>query len=142
MVACSDPNGDKIALTIVKKPLHGRLGALAKATGTVLYTPFPGYTGADTFTFRATDGMDVGLDGVATVRVTLPPKAPKVRIRTARTRLLHGSKIHVLVECPAVAIGPCRIATHLVVKGQAAGYGFARLARRHDGAHRAQRRAP
>jgi hypothetical protein len=74
--------------------------------------------------------MDVSADGVATVRVTLPAKAPKVRIRTGRTRLLVGSRIHVLVECPAVAIGPCRIATHLVVKGQAAGYGFARLARR------------
>ena len=77
--------------------------------------------------------MDTGADGVATVRVTLPTKAPKVRIRTARARLLHGSRIHVLVECPAVAIGPCRIATHLVVKGQAAGYGFARLARRTTG---------
>ena len=77
VLACSDPNGDKIALTIVKKPRHGRLGALVKATGSVLYTPLPGYAGADTFTFRATDGMDVGLDGVATVRVTLPPKAPE-----------------------------------------------------------------
>ena len=34
------------------------------------------------------DGMDVSADGTATVRVTLPPKAPKVRIRTARARLL------------------------------------------------------
>ena len=77
--------------------------------------------------------MDVSPDGMATVRVTLPTKAPKVRIRTARTHLLRRAKIHVLVECPAIAIGPCRIATHLVVKGQAAGYGFARLARRTTG---------
>ena len=53
-----------------------------------------------------------------------------MRIRTARARLLKDGRIHVLVECPATAIGPCRVAAHLVVKGRAAGYGFARLARR------------
>ncbi|MDX6598753.1 MAG: hypothetical protein QOE87_2640 [Gaiellales bacterium] len=133
VLACSDPNGDTVELTIVKQPLHGKLSALVKATGTVLYTPLPGYTGTDTFSYRASDGMDVSADGAATVRVTLPTKAPRVRIRTARTRLLRGAKIHVLVECPAIAIGPCRIATHLVVRGQAAGYGFASLARRTTG---------
>jgi 6-phosphogluconolactonase (cycloisomerase 2 family) len=133
VLACSDPNGDKVELTIVKQPRHGRIGGLTRATGSVLYTPFPGYTGADTFTYRATDGMDVSADGTATVRVTLPPKAPKVRIRTVRARLLNDSRIHVLVECPAIAIGPCRVATRLVVRGKAAGYGFARLARRTTG---------
>jgi hypothetical protein len=77
--------------------------------------------------------MDVSLPGIATVNVKLPPKAPKVRIRTARTHLLQGSRIHVLVECPATAIGSCRIATHLVVDGRAAGYGFAQLKRRTTG---------
>ncbi len=133
VLACSDPNGDKVGLTIVKQPRHGRLGGLARATGSVLYTPFPGYTGADTFTYRATDGMDVSADGTATVRVTLPPRAPKVRIRTTRARLTNGSRIHVLVECPAIAIGPCRVATRLVIDGKAAGYGFARLQRRTTG---------
>ena len=133
VLACSDPNGDKVELTIVKKPRHGRLGGLARATGQRPLHALPGYTGADTFTYRATDGMDVSADGTATVRVTLPPKAPKVRIRTARAHLLKGAKIHVLVECPAIAIGPCRIATRLVVRGKAAGYGFARVARQTTG---------
>jgi 6-phosphogluconolactonase (cycloisomerase 2 family) len=133
VLACSDPNGDKIALTIVSKPRHGSLGGLATSTGSVLYRPVPGYAGADSFTYTATDGMDVSTPGTATVSVTLPSRAPKVRIRTARTHLLQGSRIHVLVECPAIAIGPCRIATHLVVKGRAAGYGFSRLTRRTTG---------
>jgi 6-phosphogluconolactonase (cycloisomerase 2 family) len=133
VLACSDPNGDPITLTVVGKPKHGSLGGLSKSTNAVPYRPAPGYVGADSFTYTATDGLDVSLPGVASVNVKLPPKAPLVRIRTARTHLLQGSRIHVLVECPATAIGACRIATHLVVSGRTAGYGFARLARRTTG---------
>ena len=38
-----------------------------------------------------------------------------------------------LVQCPATAVGPCRVAAHIVVKGRPAGYGFARLARQSTG---------
>ena len=41
-----------------------------------------------------------------------------------------------LVECPPIAIGPCRVAAHLLVKGQSKGYGFARVVRAHDGPRR------
>jgi 6-phosphogluconolactonase (cycloisomerase 2 family) len=129
VLACSDPNGDKIALTIVRRPAHGKLGALGKATGSVIYTPAPGYVGADSFTYTASDGMDVSTTGTATIGVTLPVKAPTVRIRTARTHLLVGSRIHVLVECPPTAIGPCTVAARLAVKGRSVGYGFARIVR-------------
>jgi DNA-binding beta-propeller fold protein YncE len=133
VLACSDPNGDKVTLQIVKLPKHGRVSGLVKATGSVLYTPLPGYAGADSFTYTATDGMDVSVAGTATVSVRLPPKAPAVRIRTGRTHLLRGAHIHVLVECPPTAIGPCRVAAHLLVKGQSKGYGFSRLKPRTTG---------
>ncbi|HEY3614711.1 MAG TPA: Ig-like domain-containing protein, partial [Gaiellales bacterium] len=129
VLACSDPNGDKITLAIVRKPKHGTLGPLGSSTGSVRYTPTPGYTGPDSFTYTASDGMDVSAPGTATVSVTLPPKAPAVRIRTARAPLLPGSRIHVLVDCPPEAIGPCRMAARLVVGGKSVGYGFARVAR-------------
>ena len=83
--------------------------------------------GSDSFTYTATDGLDTSAPGTATVNVTLPPKAPRVSIRTVRTHLLRGARIHVLVDCPAIAIGPCRVAAHLLVKGRNAGYGFAKL---------------
>ena len=52
MLACSDPNGDKIALTIVAQARGtARSAALAKATGSVLYTPAPGLRGPDSFTY-------------------------------------------------------------------------------------------
>ena len=119
----------RVTLTILRQPRHGRVGGLDKATGSILYTPAPGYAGSDSFTYTATDGLDTSALGTAVIGVTLPPKAPLVRIRTARTHLLRGGRIHVLVECPAIAIGPCRVAVHLLVKGRSAGYGFARCGR-------------
>ena len=77
--------------------------------------------------------MDVSAPATATISVALPTKAPLVRIRTGRTHLISHSHINVRIECPAVAIGPCRMATHLLIKGHASGYGFARLARRATG---------
>ena len=133
VLACSDPNGDPVTLTILRNPKHGRVGGLSKATGSILYTPAPGYAGSDSFTYTATDGLDTSALGTAVIAVTLPPKAPLVRIRTARTHLLRGGRIHVLVECPAIAIGPCRVAVHLLVKGRSAGYGFSRLRTRSTG---------
>ena len=47
VLACSDPNGDKIALTIVSRPKHGSLGGLSKTTGAVQYRPVAGYVGSD-----------------------------------------------------------------------------------------------
>jgi hypothetical protein len=129
VLACSDPNGDKIVLAIGRRPAHGKLGPLGTATGSVLYTPAPGYTGADSFTYSASDGMDVSATGTATISVTLPTKAPAVRIRTGRTHLLVGSRIHVLVECPPTAIGPCTVAARLAVNGRSVGYGFAHIVR-------------
>jgi len=133
VLACSDPNGDKIELTIGGQPTHGRVSGFVKATGSITYTPNPGYAGADSFSYTATDGLDFSPPGTATVSVTLPPKAPAFRIRTGRTHLLVGGRIHVLVECPATAIGPCRVAVHLLVNGKSKGYGFARVVRRATG---------
>jgi DNA-binding beta-propeller fold protein YncE len=126
VLACSDPSGDKIALTIVRGPAHGTLGVV-KATGSVLYRPSPGYTGADSFAYTASDALDVSPLGTATISVALPPAAPVVRIRTARTHVVK-KHIRVLVDCPATAIGPCRFAARLVVDGHAS-YAVARVAR-------------
>jgi DNA-binding beta-propeller fold protein YncE len=127
VVACSDPNGDKITLTILRKPVHGAIG-IVNAAGSLLYRPSPGYAGPDSFTYTASDGLDSSGIGTAIINVALPPKAPVVRIRTGRTHLLAKKRIRVLVECPAAAIGPCRFAARLIVKGHST-YAFARAAR-------------
>ena len=122
---CSDPNGDKIALTVVRQPRTARSG-IATATGSVLYRPAPGYTGPDSFTYTASDGLDVSASGTATVSVALPAKAPVVRIRTGRTHLLARSASACSWTCPPAAIGPCRFATRLIVNGRST-YAFVRI---------------
>jgi hypothetical protein len=61
-----DPSGDPLTYSIVSAPAHGSL------TGTVpnlTFTPTLNYTGPDSFTFRATDGVTTS--AVATVSLTI-----------------------------------------------------------------------
>jgi hypothetical protein len=55
-LACSDRNGDVIARAILQPPGAGTLGAINQAGGNVIYSPFNGFTGTDSFSFRATAG--------------------------------------------------------------------------------------
>lgn len=61
-----DPDNDPLTYYLVASPLHGTLSG----TGQVLmYTPATGYTGSDSFTFRANDGMVNS--NTATVSITV-----------------------------------------------------------------------
>jgi hypothetical protein len=53
-LACSDRNGDAITRAILQPPGAGTLGAINQASGSVIYSPFNGFTGSDSFSFRAT----------------------------------------------------------------------------------------
>ncbi len=61
--------GAQPALTysIVTPPAHGTLGSIT--SGQVLYTPASGYTGDDTFTYQATNGMLTSAPATVTVHV-------------------------------------------------------------------------
>jgi subtilisin family serine protease len=64
----SDPDGDSLTVTALEVPQHGQ--ATAHADGTITYMPAANYTGADTFTYRITDGR--GLESnAATVSITV-----------------------------------------------------------------------
>lgn len=62
----SDPNGDALLITIDGQPLHG---TVAVQNGQIVYTPAPGYTGTDSFTYIISDGK--GGTATATVTVTV-----------------------------------------------------------------------
>ncbi|HMQ01275.1 MAG TPA: Ig-like domain-containing protein, partial [Cyclobacteriaceae bacterium] len=64
----TDPDGDALSFIIVAQPSHGTLsGAGANQT----YTPNPGYSGNDSFTFKVNDGR---IDSeIATVSITVNP---------------------------------------------------------------------
>lgn len=67
----SDADGDPISFSIVDFPTNGSLSGIE---ANQIYTPFPGFVGDDTFTFKATDGL---LDSnIALVTVTVNPPGP------------------------------------------------------------------
>ena len=76
---CSDRNGDAITRAIIQPPGAGTLGAINQAKGNVIYSPFTGFTGADSFSFRATAG------GLASA-----PAAIDIRVAKRRPKGIRG----------------------------------------------------
>ncbi|MCG6964158.1 MAG: PKD domain-containing protein, partial [Acidobacteria bacterium] len=64
----SDADGDALQLRVVSQPAHGRAGV---GGTTATYIPDPGFTGADSFTYAASDGM--ADSNLATVTVSVGP---------------------------------------------------------------------
>jgi hypothetical protein len=94
---CSDADGDPLTRSIVSGPVHGALSAVNNATGTVTYTPGARFSGTDSFTFVATDGINAGVPTNATITVgpapTLPtPALSKLSVSPSRFSLL-GRKV-------------------------------------------------
>jgi hypothetical protein len=70
-LTASDPDkDDNLTAAIVSKPLHGTLSDIDQNTGVVTYTPNPGFTGNDSFTFNANDGK-IDSDNVGRVSITV-----------------------------------------------------------------------
>jgi len=68
----SDADGDALTAALLSAPTHGT--ATLNADGSFVYTPTVGFTGEDTFTYRAYDG--VGYSAPATVSITITNRAP------------------------------------------------------------------
>jgi uncharacterized repeat protein (TIGR01451 family) len=67
----SDPDGDTLTATLVASPANGTLTLVSN--GGFTYTPKAGFSGQDTFTYQADDGIDKS--AVATVRITVTAQA-------------------------------------------------------------------
>lgn len=65
----SDGDADVLTYSIVTQPMHGTLGAVSGAQ--VTYTPDAGYTGADQFSFKASDALVSS--NTAVVSITVAP---------------------------------------------------------------------
>ena len=79
-LACTDPDGDALTLEKVAGPSHGTLGAIDQGTKKVTYTPAAGYSGPDSFTYRATDGTATSPAATVSITVVAPPNtAPRAR---------------------------------------------------------------
>ncbi|MGD9902375.1 MAG: Ig-like domain-containing protein [Vicinamibacterales bacterium] len=63
----SDPEGQPLTAQLVSNVSHGALSF--SASGALVYTPANGFSGTDSFTYRASDGTNVS--NVATVTITV-----------------------------------------------------------------------
>ena len=72
LAGSSDPAGLSLAVQGVTRPAHGTL--TENRDGSFTYTPDPGFTGLDSFTFQATDGQQTSNAGTITINVSPPPQ--------------------------------------------------------------------
>jgi hypothetical protein len=70
---CTSATGGVETFSIVGQPSHGKLSGFSPTDGTVQYTPTHGFTGSDSFTFKANDGAADSNTATVTINVTPPP---------------------------------------------------------------------
>ncbi len=80
------PNDVNLKFSVLSMPQNGKLST-GTTSNTVTYTPNPGFSGTDSFTYKATDGQGVA-SNIATVAITVnaaqnnPPTADSKAIST------------------------------------------------------------
>jgi hypothetical protein len=74
VLAATDVDGDALSYTIETPPIHGTLSAGSGPNRT--YTPSRGFTGQDSFTFVASDGLLGSAPATVTIEVTDPNLGP------------------------------------------------------------------
>ncbi|HEV8386538.1 MAG TPA: Ig-like domain-containing protein [Nitrososphaera sp.] len=72
----TDDNDDTLALEIVDDPDHGSIPEFDEDTGEVIYIPDEGYTGPDSFSFRANDGVEYSSTRLVSIIISGSNDAP------------------------------------------------------------------
>ena len=70
----TDADGDALTAILRRAPANGLVDL--RADGSFTYTPKAGFSGADTFDYRANDGTGNGNDATVTINVGAPPPPP------------------------------------------------------------------
>lgn len=81
-LAGSDPDGDPLAFSVSDGPKHGTLSGTPPS---ITYTPAPGYSGSDSFSFVAYDGSQYSGSAAVSIMVLAvdrPPSAADVQVET------------------------------------------------------------
>jgi serine protease len=96
-LSASDSAGNAISFAIVTNPAHGSVTINNLSTGTFTYTPASGYSGSDSFTFKATDSVTGTVSNTATESETVnsttvnPPTASNGSVITTTGTAVNGT---------------------------------------------------
>ncbi|MBI1769102.1 MAG: tandem-95 repeat protein [Bacteroidetes bacterium] len=82
-LVATDPDSDPLTYTIVSSPAHG---TLTGAAPNVTYAPSSNYNGADTFTFKASDGIFTSNTATVSINVTQVNDAPVANSQSITTQ--------------------------------------------------------
>src|SRR5205814_3306621 len=84
-LVATDVDGDALAFSIVTNGTKGTATITNATTGAFTYTPLPNVNGADTFTFKANDGLLDSNVATVTLTITLANHAPDASNSSATT---------------------------------------------------------
>ena len=99
-LAGSDVDGDALSYALGTGPSHGTVGV---AGGTATYTPTPGWSGVDTFTYTASDAALTSAPATVTVQVAPINHAPTISATLLRTTA--GSPVTATLEASDQDLG-------------------------------------
>lgn len=85
----TDPDGQDLTATIVSQPTRGTLSNVDTLAGSFVYTPNTGFTGVDTFVYRASDGQD--LSSPTTVTISVIPNTAPVAVSDSYAVVTNGT---------------------------------------------------
>jgi VCBS repeat-containing protein len=83
-IVATDVDSPTLTYSIVNGPSHGTL-TLNSTTGDYVYTPAANYSGSDSFTFTANDGLRVGNNATVSINVVPVNDAPVSQSLTLST---------------------------------------------------------
>ncbi|MBI1915606.1 MAG: tandem-95 repeat protein [Planctomycetes bacterium] len=95
-----DQNGDPLTVTLMSQASHGI--TIANPNGTITYTPAPGFTGSDSFTYMISDGQ--GGTATATVNVNVVPPPDLTDVLSSQAGLITGETYHALSAGDAAGV--------------------------------------
>lgn len=94
-LAGTDPEGSSLSYSIASSPAHGTLSG----SGVIrTFTPTPGYSGTDSFTYRASDGLLSSALATVSIQITSPS------IPTSNTAPVANGSTAQTMEAQAVSI--------------------------------------
>ena len=91
VLAATDSDGDALTFTIVTQPVSGAVALSGNGNQDFVYTPNVGFSGADSFSFAASDGTDTSPSAMVTINMNAQPVAVGVNFSTSEIVAFNGS---------------------------------------------------